>query len=179
MTLTEKATLVALKAHATQVRKSDGSPYVVHPIMVAHLLARHGFSDTVTAAAVVHDVLEDTDVSREELTAALGEEVVRIVRGVSEDTTLPWEERKERYAEVIGQSDASVKAVSIGDKIHNLESLLEAYEKQGPAMWKKFNRGKEKKLWFEELMLSTFRTTWEHPLIDQYEALVARMRTLQ
>jgi (p)ppGpp synthase/HD superfamily hydrolase len=179
MTRTEQAVQIALQAHATQVRKSDNSPYVVHPIMVAHILAQHGFSDTVCAAALVHDVLEDTEMTRDELVRALGEEVVQVVDAVSEDASLQWEERKAAYAKKVGESSEGAKAVSIGDKIHNLQSLLDTHKEQGPSLWSKFNRGKDQKLWFEELMLQTFRDTWQHPLVDEYAELVEKMRTLE
>jgi len=175
----EHSTRVAMVAHEGQVRKDDGSPYIIHPLMVGMLLAKHGFSDTVIAAGITHDVLEDTDVTEELLRESLGDDVVDIVMGVSEDKTLPWEERKTGYAELVRNSSEEVKAVSLSDKIHNLKSLLSAYEAEGPSMWEKFSRGKEKKLWFEEMMLAMFKETWQHPLIDEYDVLVARMRDLE
>ena len=75
MTLTEKALRLATAAHKDQVRKSDGSPYITHPVMVGMLLKEYGFSEAVVAAGFTHDVLEDTSVTREEL-AAIDEEIV-------------------------------------------------------------------------------------------------------
>ncbi|MCA9339806.1 MAG: HD domain-containing protein, partial [Candidatus Saccharibacteria bacterium] len=97
MTLTEKALRLATAAHKDQVRKSDGSPYITHPVMVGMLLKEYGFSEAVVAAGFTHDVLEDTSVTREELAAKLGEDVAVMVDGVSEDKDLSWEARKERY----------------------------------------------------------------------------------
>lgn len=178
MTLTEQALAIALRAHGGQVRKTDDSPYIIHPIMVSQLLARHGFSDVVCAAALVHDVLEDTNVAEEALRAALGEEVVQIVLKVTEDKSLRWEERKQQYCDVVRAGSEAVKAVSIADKIHNLESLLDAYDRHGQALWQAFNRGKTEKLWFEENMLGMLKESWEHPLVLRYEALVLKMREL-
>lgn len=178
MSLPEKAMRLALRAHEGQVRKTDGSPYVIHPIMVALKLARHGFSDEVVAAALVHDVLEDTPVNEDELKQELGQEVLDIVTGVSEDKNLEWEMRKEAYAKQIGAGSDGVKAVSIGDKIHNLESVLRTYDEIGPTIWEKFNRGKEKKMWFEHLVLDALKEHWEHPLIAEYEALIKKADAL-
>jgi len=175
----EEAMRFACEAHKTQTRKSDGSPYVVHPLMCAHMLTRKGFEDDVIIAALLHDVLEDTGVAKETIRAQFGNHVLEIVEGVTEDKTLPWEERKAKYVDMVRSSSKEAKAVSIADKIHNLQSLLFAYEEYGPALWEKFNKGKKEKVWFEELCLAMFKETWSHPLVDEYEKLVGRMRTLE
>lgn len=177
--LIEKAARIAVIAHKEQKRKTDDLPYIVHPCMVALKLAKYNFSDTTVAAALVHDVLEDTNVSADELGEALGSEIVEIVSTLSEDKSLPWEERKKKYVEAVRRGSDEVKAISAADKIHNLESVLAAYEEQGEEVWKKFNRGKEKKLWFENEMLRMFKETWTHPLVDEYEALVEKMKRLE
>ncbi len=176
--LIEQAAKIAIQAHAGQMRKDDAVPYIIHPFMVALLLTQHGFSEVYVAAALVHDVLEDTPVTEDELRTALGSEVLAIVLDVSEDKTLPWEERKRHYIESVRQGSEGAKAVSLGDKIHNLRSLLSAYEQQGPALWKKFNRGREEKVWFENEMLAMFQATWHHPMIEEYEALISKLNNL-
>jgi (p)ppGpp synthase/HD superfamily hydrolase len=185
MTLTEKALRLAIDAHQGQVRKSDGSPYVVHPIMCAMMLTRHGFGEEVVAAALVHDVLEDTGVTEAVLREALGDTVTDIVMSVTEDQSVEWrddkdgwQKRKQAYIDMVRVGSESVKAVSIVDKIHNAQSLLDAHVVQGPALWSKFNKGKETKLWFEESMLAMFRESWDHPLIEEYAVLVEKMRAL-
>lgn len=175
----ETATRLAVNAHKGQVRKTDKSPYIVHPFMCALKLAKYDFSEEVIAAALTHDVIEDTEVSIDELLEVLGEDVVAIVKTVSEDKTLEWEERKKKYVATVAQGSTEAKAVCIADKIHNLESVLFAYEQMGDSLWKCFSRGKEKKLWFEELCLSMFKETWNHPLIEEYEMLVEKMRKLK
>ena len=67
MNVIEKAARVAIVAHKDQKRKDDGFPYIVHPFMVANKLAQHNFSDEVIAAGLVHDVLEDSSTSQQEL----------------------------------------------------------------------------------------------------------------
>lgn len=172
MDIIEKATQVAVNAHAGQVRKSDGTPYIAHPLTVARMLDKAGFDEVTVAAAILHDVLEDTSLSREELQNVMGDEILHIVEKLSEDTSLKWEERKQRYIDTVKHAEESVKAVSVGDKIHNLRSLIDAYKTQGPSIWKKFNRGKDTKLWFEMSLLEALRETWDHPLLDTYESLI-------
>ncbi|USN88979.1 MAG: bifunctional (p)ppGpp synthetase/guanosine-3',5'-bis(diphosphate) 3'-pyrophosphohydrolase [Candidatus Nomurabacteria bacterium] len=179
MTLTEKALRLATAAHKDQVRKSDGSPYITHPVMVGVLLKEYGFSEAVVAAGFTHDVLEDTSVTREELAAKLGEDVAVMVDGVSEDKDLSWEARKERYVAGVVAAGEGVRAVSIADKIHNAESILNDYEHKGRAVWNVFNRGKAKKLWFEELLYTELKKDWEHPLLERYGRLIEQLKGLE
>ncbi|MEL6803383.1 MAG: HD domain-containing protein, partial [Bacteroidota bacterium] len=67
MDIITTAKAIAERAHATQVRKTDGSPYIKHPEAVAAMLEEYGFSDVVVAAGWVHDVLEDTEMTAEML----------------------------------------------------------------------------------------------------------------
>ena len=178
MNIIERAAKIAIRAHSGQKRKGDGSPYIVHPFMVALKLVKYNFSDTIIAAALTHDVLEDTNVPESELLKNLGNEVLEIVKTLSEDDSLLWEDRKKKYIEAVRNGPEGVKAVSAADKVHNLESLIKGHEEQGVEIWKKFNRGKEEKLWFESEMLTMLKQTWAHPLVDEFEVLVEQMRAL-
>ncbi len=178
MDLIEKALRIAAVAHKDQIRKDDGSPYIVHPIMVARILEQHGFSEAVVAAGLVHDVLEDSDMTTAELEAVLGTEVVEIVTAVSEDTSLVWEERKAAYVEAVAAASDATKAVSVADKIHNARSLLAGHARDGESVWEVFNRGKEKKLWFERLLCDRLKAMWHHSLLDEYDSLVSQLEQL-
>lgn len=178
LSLTERALRIAAKAHKDQLRKDGDVPYIVHPVQVAWMLRDQGFGEEVVAAALVHDVLEDTDVPEATLVNELGEDVVRIVRAVTNDDTLSWKEKKQKYIETVRAGGEGAWAVATADKIHNAESLLAAYETHGEALWMHFNATKEDKLWFEETMLAMLRATWEHPLVDEYESYVQRLRAL-
>lgn len=176
--LIERAFLIALKAHEGQMRKEAPVPYIVHPVRVAILLTRYGFSDKVVAAGLVHDVVEDTPVSLDEVRAELGEAVAALVAPVTHDDSLPWEDQKNAYIESVRAASDEVKAISAADKIANAESLIAAAKEQGAGIWRHFNRGREKKLWFEHAMLDMLRASWQHPLVDEYAKLVEKLDTL-
>ena len=163
--LLDRATRLAVSGHATQVRKDDQSPYITHPVMVAFIVAKAGFGEAVIAAALTHDLIEDTDMAD-------------IVASVSNDDSLSWEEKKLKYIETVRQGSEGAKAVATADKIHNAESLLAAHARLGPALWDHFNAGRDKKIWFEEKMLAMLKESWEHPLVDEYEVLVRKMQAL-
>jgi len=147
--------------------------------MVSLILKEYGFDEVTIAAGITHDVLEDTDITRDVLAEALGEDVAKIVDGVSEDMALEWEIRKEEYAKSVGAADESTKAVSIADKIHNAESVIHDYQEKGKDVWKVFNRGKDKKLWFENLIYSEVSKTWQHPIMDRYRMAIDMMEKLE
>ncbi len=176
--LIEKATALAVRVHADQKRKESDRPYIVHPVAVALILARHGFSETVIAAAVVHDVVEDTPITASELRAELGDAVAELVASITHDDALSWEDKKKAYIEAVRVGSEDVKAIAVADKIANAQSLLAGYEAQGVRMWEHFNSGRDKKLWFENAMLAMLQETWQHPLVEEYAALVAQMNAL-
>lgn len=171
----QKAAELAWKYHKDQIRKGDDSPYIIHPIIVATILAKHGFSDETIAAGYCHDLLEDTTCTEKEISNACGVKVLQIVKAVSNDPKLSdkldWEKKKLKYIRTVRKGPVEAKAVCTADKIHNLLSTLEAYPKQGPSFWKRFNRGRDKKEWFEKKVLEMLKETWSHPLIQEYENL--------
>lgn len=167
---------LAVQAHAGQVRKEAPIPYITHPFAVALMLAQYGFPEPVLAAALTHDVLEDTAVGEDELRTAIGEEAFSLVKAVTNDDSLPWEDKKRAYVESVRNGPDGALAVAIADKVHNLESLLAAFQVQGDTVWDHFNAGMEKKIWFEKLMLGMAREKWQHPLVDRYAILLAELK---
>lgn len=129
-----KALHFAADKHRDQRRKDiDASPYINHPIEVAELLARvGGVSDLVTLqAAILHDTLEDTNATREELEEAFGAEVRAVVEEVTDDTSLPKLERKRLQIEHAPQISERAKRVKLADKIANVRAVTE----RPPAKW--------------------------------------------
>lgn len=179
MTLYQTALTLAVEAHAGQIRKHNGTPYVVHPIMVARMVEAANFGEKVVAAALLHDVLEDTDVTAETLEGVVGSSVLLMVQALSEEKGMEWRERKAQYIKTVVAAGESVWAISVADKIHNAESLLAFHSEVGRAAWRVFNKGKVDKIWFEETLLSALQAVWQHPLLDQYALLVQKMQQLE
>lgn len=169
--LLEKAIVICFEAHKDQIRKGDWKPYYLHPMMVTMKLAKYGFSDEVLAAALAHDVLEETKMPKEVLREKLGDKIADIVETLTQDDSLEWEEKKLKYIENVKNGSFEAKMVSVADKIHNLESFLIAYEEQGEKLWSKFNAKREKKIWFEEELLKALSDV-ENPLMDEYRRLL-------
>jgi (p)ppGpp synthase/HD superfamily hydrolase len=137
-------------AHREQNRKGGDVPYVSHPAMVALLLQRYGFTETETlAAALLHDVVEDTNVSEAELRQEFGDAIADLVHCVSETkkdaggTTLPWEVRKQSKLAKLQNAPVGAKAIALADKLHNLHSTLDD-ERAGVPIWSRFNATKDR-----------------------------------
>ncbi len=117
----------AAKKHQRQRRKGTaGIPYINHPIEVARMIATeiHPCSDNLLIAALLHDVLEDTDTNSEDLIALFGREVASIVEEVSDDMSLPSALRKDLQVENAHKLTGPARCIRIADKACNIRDLL-------------------------------------------------------
>jgi GTP diphosphokinase / guanosine-3',5'-bis(diphosphate) 3'-diphosphatase len=117
----------AADKHRNQRRKdADASPYINHPLAVARLLAQEGgVSDAdVLCAALLHDTIEDTATTADELREVFGEHITSIVLEVSDDKSLPKAERKRRQIEHAASLSREAKLVKLADKIANVHDIL-------------------------------------------------------
>lgn len=121
------ADFAAMK-HREQRRKGGDIPYINHPLQVARVLAEEGdVGDAdVLAAAILHDTVEDTKTSPDELAQAFGERVARIVSEVTDDKSLPKVERKRHQIRHAREISPEARLVKLGDKLSNLRDLAEA-----------------------------------------------------
>lgn len=176
------ALFLALEYHAGQKRKGDDHPYLEHPLEVAHILWKNKFPNEVIAAGYCHDLLEDTACKEAKIKDVCGDEVLRIVKAVSNDEALSnkkdWELKKAKYVESVRLGGEKAIAVSVADKISNLYSFFAQYEKEGPTLWKRFNRGKDKKVWFEKEVIKMVKETWDNPLLSTLESLEHKLEQL-
>ena len=129
-----KALAFAAHKHRDQRRKdADASPYINHPIALADVLVNEGgVTDyEVLCAALLHDTVEDTATTHEELVDAFGSRIARIVAEVTDDTRLPKEERKRLQIEHAPLLSREAKLVKLADKLCNLRDVAD----RPPARW--------------------------------------------
>lgn len=163
--------------HKDQIRKYPNAsvPYVSHVAGVAAVLARHGFGFEVQAAGALHDVIEDCGVSYEELRDTFGANVAELVRHASEeDKSLSWEDRKRAYVEKFPAKPWEAQAVTLADKIDNFASIIVCSRVHGDP-WPMFKRGKTAQLERFEALGEAAAALPAHPLIDEYQALLAEI----
>ncbi|MEE8638109.1 MAG: bifunctional (p)ppGpp synthetase/guanosine-3',5'-bis(diphosphate) 3'-pyrophosphohydrolase, partial [Candidatus Margulisiibacteriota bacterium] len=124
----EKAFEFAEKAHTGHQRLS-GDPYIIHPLAIASILADLEQDPTTIAAALLHDVVEDVEVSREELSKTFGEEITRLVEGVTKLSQLTFVSREVRQAEnfrkmfIAMGEDFRIIIIKLADRLHNMQTL--------------------------------------------------------
>lgn len=126
--LIDKAIAVACEAHSGQTR-SSGEAYVCHPLQVAGILVELGMDSETVAAALLHDVVEDTPIELDELRKTFGEDVALMVDGVTKLSKLPFTTREEQQAENIRKmllamsKDIRVIIIKLADRLHNMRTL--------------------------------------------------------
>ena len=150
MDIKEKAKLFAIQAHMGQVRKNEkDKPMIMHPISVGELLESFGYDDNVVAAGYLHDVVEDTKYTIEDIKKEFGSDIASLVMGASEpDKSLSWEERKQHTIDEVKDLPFRNKLVVCADKINNLEDLSLKFQKSGTRDFSNFKRGEESQKWY-------------------------------
>lgn len=147
MELVSEAIAFAVKAHDGMRRKKSQSPYILHPMEAAVIVGTMTDDQNLIAAAVLHDVVEDADVTIEEIEEKFGKRVRELVESETEDkrADLPpshtWRIRKEESLEVLRKAeDIGVLMVWLGDKLANMRSIYRDWKVEGNAMWQRFNQ---------------------------------------
>jgi (p)ppGpp synthase/HD superfamily hydrolase len=149
---------LAARAHHNQVRKGTEIPYIVHPLAVAGWLIRAQCPETLVIAALLHDVVEDTPVSIDELRSHFGREVVELVTALSEpDKKASWEDRKAHTINYLEkQANEDVLLIALADKLDNVRAIRQGLENDGEKFWGRFNRPREKQKWYYERLDDVF-----------------------
>jgi guanosine-3',5'-bis(diphosphate) 3'-pyrophosphohydrolase len=131
--LIARALAKASAEHAGQVRTgSGGLPYIEHPRMVAATLAERGYRDEVLAAALLHDVVEDSDTTVEDLRGEFGEEIAALVDTLSDDESIAgYRDRKDEHRARVGAADGDALPIYAADKLANMTTLHAAIEAEG------------------------------------------------
>jgi (p)ppGpp synthase/HD superfamily hydrolase len=145
----KRAIELAAKAHHNQFRKGTDTPYFAHPCNVGVILAQNGCPVEVIAAGILHDVIEDTPITVDDLRLQFGKKVASIVEKCSEpDKSLSWTERKQHTIDFLAKASMEVKFVACADKLDNIISIARDYDELGEDFWKRFNASKEEQSWY-------------------------------
>ena len=171
----EDALVYAAELHKDQTRKGTNVPYVTHLLAVAAIVGENGGTEDEVVAALLHDAIEDTGATREELAARFGEAVAEIVAGCS-DTDVspkpPWRERKEAYVEHVRHAPPPVRLVSAADKLHNARSILADYRALGENLWGRFTGGREGTLWYYRALIEAYSEAGGGPVVEELDRVV-------
>ncbi len=147
----------ACTAHGDQIRKGHPVPFIAHPMAVSALVLEYGGDKETAAAALLHDTLEDTPTTADDLQAAFGPRVAAIVVACTDN--LPpcptdWRERKERFLRGVRFADPAVHLVFAADKLHNARDVVREQREIGDAAFRIFQGRKDGTLWYYRASLA-------------------------
>jgi myo-inositol-1(or 4)-monophosphatase len=141
----DRAIVFAVNAHQGTERRGKGFPYIVHPMEAVEIVATMTTDQELLAAAVLHDTVEDTDVTLDDIRREFGERVAKLVEeesdvfidGVSEADS--WHERKQAAIDRLAQASRDAKMVALGDKLSNARIIYRDFVQKGNELWNIFH----------------------------------------
>ena len=143
--LLDRAIIFAVNAHAGTERRGKGFPYIVHPMEAVEIVATMTSDQELLAAAALHDTVEDTDVTVEQIREEFGDRIASLVAsesdtfqdGVSEEDC--WHDRKRAAIERLASASRDAKIVALGDKLSNMRAIARDYSVMGDSLWNIFH----------------------------------------
>ena len=143
--LLDRAIIFAVQAHAGPERRGKGYPYIVHPLEAVEIVATMTKDQELLAAAALHDTVEDTDVTLEQIQELFGSRIAALVAdesdempaGISEEES--WHARKQAAIDRLSRASHDAKIVAMGDKLSNMRAIARDYAVHGDALWNIFH----------------------------------------
>ena len=143
--LLDRAIIFAVRAHAGTERRGKGFPYIVHPMEAVEIVATMTRDQELLAAAALHDTMEDTDTTVDQIREEFGDRIASLVasesdtmpKGVSEEDS--WHTRKQAAIDRLARASHDAKIVALGDKLSNMRAIARDYAQQGDALWDLFH----------------------------------------
>ena len=143
--LLDRAIVFAVRAHHDTERRGKGFPYIVHPMEAMEIVATITSDQELLAAAALHDTIEDTDVTVEDIRHEFGDRVAQLVHaesdrfteGVSEEDS--WHDRKQAAIDRLSNASHDAKIVAMGDKLSNMRAIWRDYQTKGDELWNIFH----------------------------------------
>ena len=182
--LLDRAIVFALRAHAGTERRGKGFPYIVHPLEAVTIVATMTSDQELLAAAALHDTVEDTDVTIDQIRAEFGD---RIASLVATDSDIPvqdmnaedsWYVRKQAAIDRIAASSHDAKIVAMGDKLSNMRAIARDYVMQGDALWNLFRvKNRKDHEWHYRGLAEALRELQDTFAYKEFEQLINQVFT--
>ena len=180
--LLDMAIEFAVRAHAGTERRGKGFPYIVHPMEAMAIVATMTPDQEVLAAAALHDVVEDTDVTVEEIRAAFGDRVASLVACESDivlaelSEEASWPVRKQAAIDRLAAASHDAKVVALGDKLSNMRAIARDYAVRGDALWNLFHvKDRASHAWHYRGLAASLSELSETFAYQEFVELIARV----
>ena len=182
ISLMDRAIIFATRAHSGTYRKGTSIPYIVHPIEAAAIVSTITDDPDMIAAAVLHDVVEDTDATVEEIRLFFNEQIANLVEAESEDKRkdLPpqetWMVRKMETLEFLRtKADRDAKILALADKLSNMRAIHRDQNTVGDLLWERFNeKDKSKHGWMYRQVADALSELSDTFAWQEYDELVRK-----
>ena len=182
--LLDRAIIFAVKAHADTERRGKGYPYIVHPMEAVEIVATMTADQELLAAAILHDTVEDTEVTVEQLRAEFGERVASLV--ADESDVMPegmtkeasWHQRKQAAIDRLSKASHDAKMVAMGDKLSNMRAIARDYAEIGDEIWNRFHTKDPKEHeWHYRGLADALRELKDTEAYREFESLINQVFT--
>lgn len=181
-TLFNRAIQYAVDAHAGQLRKGTNIPYIVHPMEAAAIVASMTQNEEVLAAAILHDVIEDTGRTRQDIEREFGTTVAAYVASESENKreNLPaaetWQLRKQETLNRLSNASEPIKMIALGDKLSNLRAIHRDLSVLGNQFWQRFTiTDSSMHAWYYLSLVKCFNSLSAYPAYKEYTELAQKV----
>jgi len=185
-TLLDRAIVFAVRAHAGTKRRGKGFPYIVHPMEAVEIVATMTKDQELLAAAVLHDTVEDTDTTVEQIRTEFGDRIASLVASESdivvegccegddgEYLSSSWHARKQAAIDRLARASHDAKMVALGDKLSNMRAIARDYAQQGNALWNLFHAKDPKEHeWHYRGLADSLRELQETFAYQEFEQLI-------
>lgn len=150
--LFDEAVRFATEAHSGTERRGKAYPYIIHPMEAASIVATITNDPEMLAAAILHDTVEDTDITLGQIREMFGERVAALVKSETAllSDEMPWRAKKEAQLSQLATASYDSKVVALGDKLSNMRGIAYDYRQMGDDVWKLFHapNGKKDVEWY-------------------------------
>ena len=177
----DEAIVFATKAHEGQFRKGTSIPYILHPMEAAAIVGSMTTDEEIIAGAILHDVVEDTETTVEDVIVVFGKRVGSLVASESENKRedLPaestWKIRKQETLNHLVAAPVDVKMITLGDKLSNIRAIYRDYQKIGDELWQRFNqKDKSEHYWYYSGIAKCITELCDYQAYKEYCDLIDR-----
>ena len=175
----DRAIIFAVKAHTGTERRGKGFPYIVHPLEAVEIVATMTPDQELLAAAALHDTVEDTDVTIEQIRAEFGDRIASLVASDSDEKVSgvsaeqSWVIRKQAAINRLSHASHDAKTVALGDKLSNMRAIARDYAMQGDDLWNLFRvKDRRDHEWHYRGLADALRELQETFAYQEFESLI-------
>lgn len=174
--MVSKAIVFATKAHEGQFRKATKIPYILHPMECAVIISGMTTDEEMIAAALLHDTVEDCDVTIEDIRREFGSRVAQFVARESEDKSKSWQERKQTTIDQLSSHTKEECMLVLADKLSNIRSIARDYKELGEALWDRFHEKRKERIgWYYKSIAEKLTCLSEYEQYMEYCRLVEQI----